>query len=65
MWKDERKGYIGKHIVEVLEFVISVEDLVLDPYAIEMGLDQTYMKSTRCELKGDGTYQGRDCALDQ
>ena len=33
--------YISEHIVEVFEFVISTENLVLDPYAIEMGLDQT------------------------
>jgi len=33
--------YIGKHIVEVFEFVIGAKDLLLDPYSVEMCLDKT------------------------
>ena len=44
--------YIGKHIVEVFEFVIGAKDLLLVPYSIEMHLDKTLMKSTWCTLNG-------------
>ena len=41
MQNDGRKAYIGEHVVELFKFVIRTEYLVLDPYTIEMGLDQT------------------------